>query len=209
MNKMLKKTISIIMAFVLVVCTSMLIQAAEKEEKVYTNIDITDDFLDDRVIVVIFHEFSGLDKEYSKEDFPGVDIESIDYITSLKDPNKDYPMLNLESYHQILELRLSNPGKENVISAIRVLEENPIVMSAEPDTYVYAAGVENLRKSGDVNNDGNVNAKDALLILQVSSKIFELGEAEKMYADANCDEEINAKDALYVLQVASGVLFQD
>lgn len=61
------------------------------QQKIYSTTSITDEFDDDKVIVVIFHEYSGLNKEFTKEDFPGVDIKNINYITSLKDPTREYP----------------------------------------------------------------------------------------------------------------------
>lgn len=108
-----------------------------EEEKVYSSYTLEDNFKDDSVIVVIFHKDSALDREFFKEDFPGVDIDEIVYLSSLKDPNKEYPMINLNKYHQILELKLTTPGKSNVLEAIKVLEENPLVMSAEPNLVFY------------------------------------------------------------------------
>lgn len=204
MSKMFKRIMSIMLVGVLLLSTSMIIQAAEKEEKIYTDVDINDDFSDDKVVIVIFHEYSGLDKEWHIEDFPGVDIESIDYVTSLKDPNKEYPYLNYESYNQILALNLANPGKENVINAIKVLEENPVVKSAEPNYIFYIDDFE-MYQYGDVDRDDKVNAKDALLILQASAGMIELSEEVKMYADETCDGIINAEDALVVLKKAANM----
>ena len=122
MCKLVKNIISIMMAVVLILGGTVAVNAELKEEKRYLEIDINDDFIDNNVCVVIFHEYSALDKEYSPEDFPGVDIESIEYITSLKDPDKEYKYLNVEGYHQILQLNLNNPGKENVIEDLFVAE---------------------------------------------------------------------------------------
>lgn len=58
--------------------------------------------------------------------------------------------------------------------------------------------------SGDVNNDGKVNAVDARWILQTASGERTLPEEQKAAADVNGDGKINAVDARWILQVASG-----
>ncbi len=57
---------------------------------------------------------------------------------------------------------------------------------------------------GDVNNDGNVNAKDALLVLRIAVNKYIPNETEKQRADVNRDANINAKDALEILKKAVG-----
>ena len=94
---------------------------------------LDDKFVPDRVIVSILHDYSELDKEYSPEDFPGVDVKSIGYLTPLLDPNGDYPYLNRDEYRQILLLFLDTSDKQHVLDMIDVLNENPIVRSAQVD----------------------------------------------------------------------------
>ncbi len=65
---------------------------------------------------------------------------------------------------------------------------------------------------GDINRDGDINAADALLILQcatnplsVYNRYKRAGACMARYvADLDGDENINAVDALYVLQYAVG-----
>lgn len=151
---MLKKMLSALLVTIIAFSSAMSVSANamvnEKlntgeivQQKVYSTTTIEDEFDESKVVVVIFHEYSGLDKEFSEDDFPGVDIKNINYITSLKDPDKDYPYLNIDEYCQILELELNTTGKENVLNAIEVLETNPIVMSAEVGgTYLEGCSVD-------------------------------------------------------------------
>ena len=53
---------------------------------------------------------------------------------------------------------------------------------------------------GDINNDGNINAADALLALQHSVKLTTLEGEKAVAADVNRDGLINATDALCILQ---------
>lgn len=58
---------------------------------------------------------------------------------------------------------------------------------------------------GDVNNDGNTNASDALVILKHSAKIDTLSNDVAMYADIDWDGAVNATDALYILKAAAKI----
>ncbi len=57
---------------------------------------------------------------------------------------------------------------------------------------------------GDVNQDQEVNAKDALMILKSSVGKVVLTESQHQLAELNGDDVINAKDALLVLQKSVG-----
>lgn len=59
---------------------------------------------------------------------------------------------------------------------------------------------------GDVNNDGKINAADALLVLKHTAKISSLSDSGKLAADASKDGQINAADALIILKYAAGIL---
>lgn len=201
MRKNIKKTMCMLLAIIMILSSSMVMFA---DEKVYFTGTIDDITVDDKLWVTILHEHSGLDKQFSQADFPGVEITDIRYVTSLKDPNKDYPYLNVNEYRQLLVLTLAEPGKENVLEAIRTLENNPIVRgvlpypSAQPGDEGETGWID-----GDVNLDSEVNAKDALIILKASAKLCELTEEEKVYADVRNDNLINAEDALIVLKMAA------
>lgn len=53
---------------------------------------------------------------------------------------------------------------------------------------------------GDVNQDGDVTAADALLVLQSVVKLTTLTDAQAAAADVNCDGGIAAEDALIILK---------
>lgn len=69
-------------------------------------------------------------------------------------------------------------------------------------TYTYVATQEISGKIGDVNNDGNINAKDALIVLKIAVNKYTPSNNEDFYADVNRDGYINAKDALEILKYA-------
>lgn len=65
---------------------------------------------------------------------------------------------------------------------------------------------ENTGLLGDVNGDGNINAKDATLVLQHAIDLIHLTEEQVRIADVNKDGNINAKDATLILQYAIGII---
>ncbi|MBR3843976.1 MAG: hypothetical protein IKM39_00540 [Clostridia bacterium] len=58
--------------------------------------------------------------------------------------------------------------------------------------------------SGDVNNDRVINAKDALLVLQIEVDKYPATPEERIAANVMIDGGINAKDALEILKYAVG-----
>ena len=60
--------------------------------------------------------------------------------------------------------------------------------------------------SGDINFDGMVDAKDALVILKVAAGVDPLSYKMNQTGNVNEDEELNAMDALLVLKKASGMI---
>lgn len=57
---------------------------------------------------------------------------------------------------------------------------------------------------GDVNADGDIDAKDALRVLNISVGTITPAGAELQAADVNRDGEVDAKDALRILNYAVG-----
>ena len=55
---------------------------------------------------------------------------------------------------------------------------------------------------GDVNMDGKINSRDALLIQQHAVKLITLTEEQLYYADTLVDGKINSRDALLIQQYA-------
>ena len=57
---------------------------------------------------------------------------------------------------------------------------------------------------GDLNNDTQINAKDALTVLKISVGKTVPTQSQKAAADVNADGKVNAKDALEILKYAVG-----
>ncbi len=62
-------------------------------------------------------------------------------------------------------------------------------------SFTYDAGYT----LGDVNNDGKINALDAILILRAAVDLTNLNDVQKKAADMNGDGRVNALDAIEVL----------
>ena len=92
---------------------------------------------DGEVIVVIKHESSGLAKEWSLDDFPGVGAYGIEYISSLRSgAPEDYPMLNYDNFCQMLLLSVAS-GEDALKGAIAALKSLDFVADAFPNYIVY------------------------------------------------------------------------
>ena len=51
-----------------------------------------------------------------------------------------------------------------------------------------------------MNSDKEVNASDALIVLQYTVQLIELDDLQKTAGEVSGDQKINATDALYILQ---------
>ena len=59
---------------------------------------------------------------------------------------------------------------------------------------------------GDVNNDGEIDPKDAVLVLRYSAELTPLGEDQQKAANVNGDAFIDAKDAVKILRYSAGMI---
>lgn len=59
---------------------------------------------------------------------------------------------------------------------------------------------------GDVNDDGNINARDALLTARLASKIINEDDLNAAAADVNGDGTVNARDALLIARFAAKII---
>ena len=101
-----------------------------------TNNGFDNKFSDDRVLVCLTKEASEFNKIHTKEEFPNVDIESIKDLTTVTNEKA----FDRDNFQQILCIYLKYPSEENVLNAVSVLKENPIVESAGPDWFLTLAG---------------------------------------------------------------------
>lgn len=109
-----------------------------EDPKIFQNDSILEDkdFIPGSVIVVIKKEYSGLNKLFSNLNFPGVNIETIEYLTPLTDDINN-TLINYSEYRQVLSLVLSDKSEQGVLNAIEILEYNAIVKEAMPN-YIHS-----------------------------------------------------------------------
>ena len=90
------------------------------ENKVYCAATIDDDFDGSSVIVLLDKNISELNKIHNKEFFGDVNIESIEDLSAVANPEKSF--FNKEDFRQTLLLRLPQNDKETVLQVIEELE---------------------------------------------------------------------------------------
>ena len=66
--------------------------------------------------------------------------------------------------------------------------------------------VSSAAPAGDINNDGSVDAGDALLVLRYSVGLIALSQAQQSVADVNSDGDIDAGDAILILRYDAGLI---
>ncbi len=126
----------------------------QEETAVYQKATLKDDFKDDRIIVVLKHAYSEMNAEYVLQDLEAakstaessfrssqsssetVEFESIEDLMVVDESAKENSLVNTENFKQILSIKLTEPGKENVLKAISELEQLDMVWAAVPD-YNY------------------------------------------------------------------------
>lgn len=155
----------LVLAVVLLGVFSKNITKAEeiKEEKIFSNATIEDDFVDNTIIVILTNEESLKFKKYDVDDFPNIDCVDIVDMTEdttnkiIEQQKSDYRNINNEdiiidvkNFNKILKLELGNSNKTKVISSIKILEEYDWILSAQPDFLIKQENKEILSKN--VNN---------------------------------------------------------
>ena len=132
----------------------------KSQGKVYCNATIDDDFADDTVLVVLANNVStqksnariSFSAEVSTEDFSEVGCVEVENLTSYSSAIVDEEVarlsnpistlsaetetehkVNVNNFKKIISLKLSTPGKQNVLDAIKKLEKRKDVLSAEPN----------------------------------------------------------------------------
>ena len=131
---------------------------SDAEVKVYCQATLDDDFADDQIIVVLNNKASLMSKDYGVSDFSEIQCRSISNLTDGMCDQIEQQMVELEkrnydqtnsraeekiaAFNKILCLRLENPGKENVLKAIKEIEKRDDVICVSPDYYGYADDVE-------------------------------------------------------------------
>ena len=171
------------LAFIGINCVSEQVVFAEKinvDEKVYPQINIEDDFLDDSIVVVLDKEETFKFIEYSPKNFSGIECidvrdlmeftkERVEQQLKAQESNnwkelesciENNMLIDLNNYRRILKITLKEKSKEAVIKAIDMLMEMPGIKTAEPN-YIQKLcadhpNAENLRYQWALDNI-NVN----------------------------------------------------
>lgn len=152
-----KKSLLIIsLIFVLVFLLALVdvsVLASDSERKTYEyNNHISEDMLENiarncefsnnRIIVVLKREYSTIDNKYSKDDFPDINLSSVELLTKgvetvIKQGDESNEMFDESSYQAILCLTLNASSKEDVLRTINVLNKMEEIESAEPDLVLH------------------------------------------------------------------------
>lgn len=122
-----------------------------KDKKVACTATLNDNFTDDTVIVVVNNTNSLNGKNINLKTFGTNTFDELEEFKIDADELDNYEYINAEEYRRIIYLKLKNPGKENVLSAIKKLEKLDWVESAEPN---YINSIDSGISSGyEVNTD--------------------------------------------------------
>lgn len=98
---------------------------------------------------------------------------------------------------------LTTDGLEYYISATDGISVTEKGSADAPYTVTVQLAVD-ATALGDVDGDGRITNKDALMLLQAANDLLNLTEAQFMRADINGDGELSAAEALRILQYVSG-----
>ncbi len=115
-----------------------------------------------------------------EEKIAALQVESLDDKADVEAAREAYEALSEQQKGLVTNLEALQQAEEAIVQ----LEQMPVIAF------------------GDVNGDDEIDAKDALLILQAAVDKAELTPEQEGKADVNGDDEIDAKDALLVLQKA-------
>ncbi len=133
--------------------------------------------------------------EDEKVDFDGAVTVTIPLPDAMKNSDKTYLL-----YH------VKDDGTAEAVEY--TVEGDTITFVATGFSYYTFAydpyGSEAWIPIGDINQDGQINAKDALLALRMAVGKYEASEEQWWAGDVNEDGDVNAKDALEILKFAVG-----
>ncbi len=137
----------------------------EKDEKIYANATLREDFADDTVIVVLDKNTGGINKAISESLFGNIEMSAVKDLTVVKVPenlieiasvvdkiNGETDMINsnhltqkinIESFRQIIKITLPKKSKSNVLEVIKQLEKIEGVLYVGPDYYENHEAIPN------------------------------------------------------------------
>ncbi len=223
----MKKLTALFLAVFMAVSLSVNLYAADFDVSDYKNPFTDTAYTEDSfygngtIIIILSHEASIEWREYTKEDFPELELDSVD----TKDPastDKEFILGNPE-YRNFVHITLKDKSNKAVIEAIELLynrndddymSENPkkdihLALPMYKSYYTSPDIKDNwdegkpISAFGDANGDDRINISDASLILKHIAKWDGL-EINIKYSDANKDGKINISDVSYILKKIAG-----
>ncbi len=146
---MIKKLLSYALSLV-IMCTLICVDSnykvfaennVPKDVKVYCDATLEDEFAEDSVIVVLNKNSSDINRKLDTTDFSEIECADVKELSAVKGDPSSKEYLNTEDFQQILQIKLKEPSKKNVLETIKKLETLDEVESAEPN-YLFAPSAE-------------------------------------------------------------------
>ena len=137
-----------------------------EDEKHFCTATLDDDFTDDVVIVTMTRQASLNLRSHTTSDFPETRLQNVRSLSTAVESNVREQLLemqngldtsrnglvrdvsrdiDIENFRQIISLALETPSKENILSAIRALEQRDDVYAAEPNFIAMPGSLANIR----------------------------------------------------------------
>lgn len=220
----MKKVITVLMAMILVVGFSVNLYASDFAVSDYTNPFTGNAYMENSfcgngtIIIILSHERSIVWREYTTDDFPELELESVYTL----EPVDDFDgRINNKEYRGFVHITLNDKSNKAVIEAIDLLykrNENVFdlndpslcgdIYMAVPMSKTYydkpevSLPLEEI-SIGDVNGDFACNLSDVSLILKYIAKWDNISIVTRA-ADVNEDGVISLLDASLLLKQIAG-----
>jgi len=136
---MKKVFLTILTLFILLLSSFLFVSAQHEgfEEKIYSEATIDDDFDGSSVLVVMDKNVGEINKVHKESFFGNFPKEYIKDLTELTVDIKE-ALIDVDNFRQILQIKLPEDSKENVLNVIRQLEKIEGIVYAGPSYAVYA-----------------------------------------------------------------------
>ena len=147
------------------------------------------DFACDSILVIMKHEFNGLNKVFTPEDFGEADILSVEDLSSTTADvtEEDYP--NWDEFRQILSLELADKTEEGVAEAIQALDHrssndiyyiqpdylrdcDDIQLNAVPNDPLYAGNQSSYYDLIDLPEAWNITTGSSSVKVGITEKVY-------------------------------------
>lgn len=154
-------SIIVIIGIVAISNSNINVYASTIEDKIYCNATINDNFDDRTIQVVLSQDLTNKDKIYTSNDFLEINCINVEELTGdliNKIRNGEDVLVDIENFRRVLKITIGNPGKQNVLDSISLLEQRNDVYAVSPDYYFecYATNPDDnpiyIRNQWSINN---------------------------------------------------------